>query len=193
TSENAAGALAIAGGRSADRVGAPDGWGSDLIDRERWVRWTNGLGPPDQDVAPGDERQGFVIAAEPDTRPGIAEYRLQAAHGLPRGCESDDRFLKNSKPGFTVAPERLDTSNSRERAGRLKRLVDRACVIAWVDAADCPGLQRAAAALFDARAPGSTELARFRETLATARMSREAEIVLGDAERSVREVVDPTP
>ncbi|NIQ52672.1 MAG: hypothetical protein GWN71_04245, partial [Gammaproteobacteria bacterium] len=73
--------------------------------------------------------------------------------GLPRGCESDDRFLKNSKSGFTVAPQRLDTLDGGERAERLQRLVDRACEIGWVDAADCPDLRRAAGGLVDARAP----------------------------------------
>ncbi|NIQ52673.1 MAG: hypothetical protein GWN71_04250, partial [Gammaproteobacteria bacterium] len=62
TSENAAGALAIEAGRLADRSGAPDGWGTDLIGRERWIRWTNALGPAEQDVAPGGELGGFVIA-----------------------------------------------------------------------------------------------------------------------------------
>lgn len=190
-SRSAIGALAIRAGRATDQSGAPEGWGMDLIDRERWLRWTNALGPAEENIAPGEELDGFVIAAERDTRPGIVEYRVQAALGLSRGCESDRRFLENSWPGYTIAPESVDPDDAGELAERLGRLVERACEIDWIDAASCPELGRLAESLADRPPAWGPELSSFREALAAARTRREAEIVLADAERSIREAVDP--
>ena len=192
-SEGAVGALAIEAGRLTDRSGAPEGWGMDLIKRESWIRWTNALGPADEDVAPGEAKGGFVISAERDTRPGIAEYRIQAAIGLPRGCESDSRFLKNSLRGYTIAPERVDTIDPRKRAQRLERLVRKACEISWVDPAGCEALRPLAREIVESRSGRAANLERFLDAVASIRMETTASTVLRDAARSIKQILDPLP
>lgn len=190
-SETAAGAIAIRAGRQTERTGAPEGWGVDLIKGDDWVRWTNGLGPSDQDIAPGSSKVGFVIAAAADTRPGIAEYRVQGALGLPRGCESDDRFLKNSLRGYTIAPEYVDLKAVRKVAERLERLVDRACDIGWVGKDDCPSLEAAAKEVKDARSDRADAVARFLEIIANRQLNPDAETVLADAAVAVQRASTP--
>ncbi|HSG82488.1 MAG TPA: hypothetical protein VLC48_09565 [Gemmatimonadota bacterium] len=192
-SGRAAGAVAIKAGRQTQRSGAPDGWGMDLINREQWLRWSNGLGPAEEDVAPGTVLDGYVLSADRETRPGIVEFRIQAALGLPRGCESDDRFLDNSRTGWTVAPERLDTIDPKRRAERLERLTKQACEIGWVEAGDCPRLESLAHRLVDARSERAANLESFRSALAEARLSSEAAVVLGDAALSIQEILVPLP
>ncbi len=190
-SSPAAGALAIRAGRESERTSKPDGWGVDLIDRDRWVRWTNGLGPATDDVSPGDERGGFVIAARAQTRPGIVEYRVQAALGLPRGCESERRFLDNGARGHTIGPERVTTDDPRKLARRLAELVERACELGWVSANDCPGLESAAAALESGEGDRAAALGRFRTALSDARTNGPATTLLDDAATAVENALAP--
>jgi hypothetical protein len=192
-SERAAGAVAIELGRDTQRSGAPGGWGMDLIKRERWLRWMNGLGPAEEDAAPGSILDGFVVSAGRDTRPGIVESRVQAALGLPRGCESDDRFLDNSRSGWTLGPEEVNTIDPKKRAERLQRLTKQACEIGWVDGGDCPRLLSLAERLVDERSQRATVLQNFRNALADARLGDEASVVLGDAAQSIQEIIDPLP
>ncbi len=187
----AAGALAIKIGRETERTGAPDGWGVDLIKRDRWIRWTNGLGPADEDIAPGTVKVGFVVAAKADTRPGIAEYRIQAAIGLPRGCESDDRFLKNSVKGYTIGPVTVDTAIPRKLAQRLERLVKEACDIGWVEKGDCATLRSAASAVESTDADRTAAIDRFLQALADASLRNSAVIVLTDAALAVKGAIGP--
>jgi len=185
-SDAAVGAIAVRLGSETERTGAPDGWGVDLIKRDRWVRWTNGLGPPDQDIAPGMARGGFVVAAKPDTRPGIAEYRIQSAIGLARGCESEDRFLDNSRKGYTIAPETVETAVPRKLAGRLERLVKKACDIGWVGDESCRALRSAAGAVESADTGRALAVDDFLQTLATSVLNdSSATIVLSDAALAV--------
>lgn len=191
-SDAAVGALAIESGRVTERTAAPDGWGVDLIKRDRWVRWTNGLGPSSDDIAPGTARSGFVIAAKPGTRPGIAAYRIQAATGLARGCESDDRFLKNSARGYIIAPERVESDEPRKLAQRLKRLVERACDIQWIEASECAALLSSAARVESARTNRLEAAQRFLERLSrTTFRDRGAAVVLSDAVSAVIEALEP--
>jgi hypothetical protein len=188
----AVGALAVEAAREAERTDAPDGWGMDRIGRGRWVRWTNGLGPPGEDIAPGTERGGFVVLGRPDTRPAIVEYRAQAAIGLPRGCESDSRFLRNSARGYTVGPERVRTTDPRKLARRLKRLVEQACEIDWIEPGDCEALTRAAARAESAGAERRDAVDRFREALSRAKFrEKSAALVLSDAASAVIEALEP--
>jgi len=186
SSEIAAGALAIEIGRETERTGAPDGWGVDLIKRDRWIRWTNGLGPADEDIAPGTAKVGFVVAGKADTRPGIAEYRIQAAIGLPRGCESDDRFLKNSVKGYTIGPVTVDTAIPRKLAQRLERLVQEACDIGWVEKGDCATLRSAASAVESTDTDRTAAVDRFLQALADASLRNSAVMVLTDAALAVK-------
>jgi hypothetical protein len=182
------GAVALQIGKETAKTGAPDGWGVDLIKRERWVRWTNGLGPPQQDIAPGSVEAGFVVEANLDTRPGIAEYRIQAAIGLPRGCESDDRFLDNSLDGYTLAPVIVETGIPRKLAQRLGELVENACEIGWIAEDDCPALQSAAEATESADADRSAAVDTFLRMLADARLTDvNANTVLWDAAMAIKE------
>ncbi len=192
-SEAAAGGMAIEAGRSTDRSGAPQGWGMDVIKREAWLRWTNSLGPADDDVAPGTVKRGFIISADPETRPGIVEYRIQAALGLPRGCESDDRFLDNSLSGWTIAPERVDTIDPRKLAERLERLVERACEIGWIESNDCRRLDSLAEALVDSTSERVANLQLFLAAINDAGMTGAASAVLRDAVQSIHEILDPLP
>jgi hypothetical protein len=191
SSQAAAGAIAVRAGRETDRTGVPDGWGVDLIERDRWVRWTNGLGPSTEDVAPGTALAGFVVEAHSDTRPGIAEYRIQAAIGLPRGCESEDRFLENSLGGHTIAPERVDTDDPHELAERLQELVQRACEIGWVEQGSCGSLESAAAAVESASTGRAGAVERFVQELAAARTETNGAVLLRDAAAAVREAIEP--
>jgi len=190
SSDAAAGALAIQAGQATDRTAAPHGWGVDLISRDRWVRWTNALGPPAEDIGPGTVGRGFVIAAHPSTRPGIAEYRIQAAFGLPRGCQSDDRFLTNSLKGHTVAPERVNSADPRKLAQRLQRLVDEACEIGWIETRDCGTLQAVADSIESAGSARHGAVDRFLEALANSRLEGSASAVLANAALAIRETVE---
>ncbi len=190
SSPAAVGALAIRAGRESERTSKPEGWGVDLIDRDRWVRWTNGLGPAADDVAPDSIRGGFVIAADSETRPGIAEYRVQAAIGLPRGCESDDRFLDNSIAGYTIAPERVDTDDPRKLARRLAEIVEQACEIGWAGEGDCPRLIAAAEALESSKADRHAAAQLFRDALAGADLNDSAAAVLSDAAAAVEAALE---
>jgi hypothetical protein len=182
------GAVAIEIGRETAKTGAPDGWGVDLIDRERWVRWTNGLGPPQQDIAPGGAEAGFVVEANLDTRPGIAEYRIQATLGLPRGCESDDRFLDNSLEGYTLAPEVVETGIPRKLAQRLGELVEEACDIGWILENDCPALRSAATLTESTDGERSASVDAFLQMLANVTLNDEnAYTVLWDAAMVIKE------
>ncbi len=185
SSPAAVGAVAIRAGRESERTSKPEGWGVDLIDGDRWVRWTNGLGPASDDVSPGAERGGFVIAARPDTRPGIVEYRMRAALGLPRGCESERRFLDNGARGHTIGPERVTTDDPRKLARRLGELVERACELGWVSADDCPPLTSAAAALELGEGDRAAALGRFRAALSNAQTNGPATMLLDDAATAV--------
>ncbi len=193
SSQLAAGAMAVEAGRETDRTTAPDGWGVDLVKRDQWVRWTNALGPAEEDIEPGMSLSAFVVAAREETRPGIVEYRIQAATGLPRGCESDDRFLKNGVSGYTLGPERVETIDPRKLAQRLEKLVDRACDIGWVGSEDCPSLESAAEAVESARTERTDALDRFLEALLIANLRDEARVVLSDAAAAIREVLEPSP
>ncbi len=190
SSPAAVGGLAIRAGREAERTSKPDGWGVDLIDGDRWVRWTNGLGPASDDVGPGGERDGFVIAARPDTRPAIVEYRVQAALGLPRGCESEKRFLDNSARGHTIGPERVTTDDPRKLARRLGELVERACELGWVSAPDCTGLVAAAEALGSRESERAAAIERFRAALSEAQANGPAAALLDDALAAVASAVE---
>ena len=185
---DAVGAVALQLGRETAKTGAPDGWGVDLIKRDRWVRWTNGLGPPQQDIAPGSAEPGFVVEANLDTRPGIAEYRIQAAIGLPRGCESDDRFLDNSLGGYTLAPVAVETAIPRKLAQRLGKLVEQACDIGWIVEEDCRALRSAATATESAEGDRSAAVDAFLQMLADARLNDDnANTVLWDAAMFIKE------
>ncbi len=186
TSDEAVGALAIEAGRQTERSAAPDGWGVDLIKSDRWVRWMNGLGPASEDVPAGAARGGFVIAARPNTRPGIGQYRIQAAIGLPRGCESDDRFLDNSLSGYTVVPEPVEPAVPRNLAQRLQRLTDRSCEIGWIDERSCSELRELAAATVSATEPRASAVRAFLAALAASSPRNEgAGIVLTDAASAI--------
>ena len=189
-SPNPSAAIAIRVGREIQRADGPAGWGVDRIDRGRWVRWTNGLGPPAEDLQPGEAHSGFAIIAQRDTRPGIAEYRTQAAIGLPLGCESDSRFLDNSQPGFTIAPEAIERGDAVKAAKRLERLVDRACEIGWVAAPGCPTL-RSQAAHLRSKTATQPEVDSFAAVLKTLNLTETAAIVLMDAAQAVREALEP--
>jgi hypothetical protein len=186
SSEQSVGALAIDAGRETDRTAKPDGWGVDLIKDDRWVRWTNGLGPAAEDVAPGTTRGAFVVAANQGTRPGVGEFRLQAAIGLPRGCQSDDGFLENSLRGYTVTPEPVTSVTPIRLAERLERLVDRVCDVGWVAARDCPPL-RDSAAMVSAQKDRASAVHQFLTVLAASRLTNDgAKMVLTDAAMAVR-------
>jgi hypothetical protein len=193
TDDAAVGALAVEVDGHVDRSAAPEGWGMDLLDQGDWLRWSNALGPIEENIAPGSIKQGFVISADEGTRPGIVEYRIQAALGLPRRCESDGRFLQNSHAGWTIGPDKLETIDPKARAERLERLVTQACEIGWVGAGSCPELTRIAGAIVDSRSQRPSNLDSFLQALTTARTSREATAVLSDAAAAVREIVDPLP
>ncbi len=187
-SDAAVGGVALQIGRETAKTGAPDGWGVELIKRERWLRWTNGLGPPQQNIVPGSAEGGFVVEANLDTRPGIAEYRIQAAIGLPRGCESDDRFLDNSLEGYTLVPEVVETAIPRKLAQRLGKLVEEACDIGWIVEEDCPVLRSAAAATESADGDRSAAVDTFLQMLAVARLNDDsAHTVLWDAAMAIKE------
>ncbi len=191
SSEAAAGALAIEAARGTARTAAPQGWGTDLIGRDRWVRWSNGLGPAEDDVQPGTDRSGFWIEAQAETRPGIVAYRVQAQIGLARGCESDDRFLDNALGGFTVGPQRTELGDPRALAQRLTELLDLACEIGWIAASDCPQLRAAAEEVERARANRATTIGRFLGALAGASMVDEGGLVLEDAAAAIQESMKP--
>ncbi|UCF20504.1 MAG: hypothetical protein JSU87_03590 [Gemmatimonadota bacterium] len=187
----AVGVVAVRAGRWTARTGAPAGWGTDLLDRERWVRWSNGLGPDGENVAPGTRTGGFVIEAEMTSRPTIVDYRMQAALGLPRACESDQRFLENSRAGYTVGPERVDTADPRELSRRLERLVARACSIGWIGTDDCPDLRARAARLSRLDAGALEDL---RSALAQISLTRDAAVILTDAVAAVAAaLIEPQP
>ncbi len=190
-SETAAGALAIRTDRSTVRARAPSGWGVDRIKGDRWVRWTNGLGPPEDDIAPGEQVSGFRFEAREDAHPGIAEYRIQAAHGLPRGCESDDRFLANSASGHTIAPERIETSDPKKLARRLEQLVVRACELDWIGKADCQALQQAAAVIVADETNRNAAIRRFEDGLVRTPVERVLSLTLADAASAVRDAISP--
>ncbi len=190
TSGAAVGAVAVQAGRLTARTGSPAGWGAVMLDRDRWVRWSNGLGPDSENVAPGSYVGGFVIEAEENSRPGIVEFRMQAALGLPRACESDGRFLENSRAGFTVGPERVDEEDPRELAQRLQRLVERSCSIAWIMEVDCPDLRTRAARLADLEASPLDDL---RTALARSSLTAEAALVLTDALATLAAALEPRP
>lgn len=183
SSARAAAALAVKAGRETDRTAAPAGWGIDLIDGERWVRWSNGLGPTSEDIAPGETGRGFVLAAEQNTRPGIVEYRLQASVGMPRSCQSESAFLSASRPGFTLAPETVDSGDPDELSGRLEDLVGRACEIGWIGPQDCPGLEAAA----EETRRDDAAVAEFLRRLRTSGATASAVTVLSDAAGAIRE------
>ena len=187
-SDAAVGAVALQIGKATAKTGAPDGWGVDLIKRDRWIRWTNGLGPPQQSVVAGNVESGFVVEANLNTRPGIAEYRIQAATGLPRGCESDDRFLDNSIDGYTIAPEVVETGIPQKLAQRLGKLVEEACDIGWIAEEDCSALRSAAAATEAAEGDRSDAVDAFLQALADARLHDvNARTVLWDASMVIKE------
>jgi len=186
-SDRPASALALAAAGTIARSGKPAGWGVDLVARDRWVRWTNGLGPADENVAPGTSRDGFVIEGRVGTRPGIGEYRVQAALGLPRGCESDDHFLRNSAVGHTLVPERVDGSDPGKLSRRLTELVERACDAGWVAPNACPPLVDAARSIRrEVRDPGAS-VASFIDAVQTGPVEAVARLVLQDAARAVAE------
>lgn len=186
TSPDPVAALAIEAGSGTERATSPDGWGFDRIKGDRWVRWTNGLGPASENVDAGTARSGFVIAAQPGTRPGIGEYRIQAAIGLPRGCESADRFLDNSLRGFTVVPEALEPQVPRKLAQRLARLTDRSCEIGWIPEGRCDVLRELAAATASATEDRAAAVRAFLAGLAAAHPENEgAGIVLSDAASAI--------
>jgi hypothetical protein len=172
----------------AERTSTPEGWGVDLIKSDDWVRWSNGLGPADEDVRPGTSGDGFVIAAPAGARPGIVEYRVQGAIGLPRGCESDDRFLKNSLAGHTVGPETVESAIPRKLAQRLEQLVDKVCDIGWLANSDCATLKNAAREVLSAEADRAADVDRFLDVLARSRSSHQgATLVLTDAAKLIKE------
>ncbi len=185
----AAGALALEAGRAAEEALTPAGWGVDALKGGRWIRWTNGLGPAEEDVAPGTGRGGFDVVAAQETRPGIGEYRIRAALGTPRGCESDDRFLKNSLAGFTLVPELVTTTDPKRRAKRLKQLVGRACDIGWINSVECRPL-RAAADQVERRRDRES-LRSFDGLVATSSAGRMVRLLLADASASVGETIEP--
>lgn len=189
-SEAAAGAVAVESDRGVENAFAPPGWGIDLIQRERWVRWTNGLGPADEDVAPGASAGRFDLLAQPETRPRIAEYRIQAAVGQPRGCESDEVFLKNAISGYTIAPERVTTDDPKRLALRLERLVDRACVIGWIEQPDCEPLLDAAKEAVR-RKDRSPALDQFYAGLDASALSGSIAFMLSDAAAAVQATLRP--
>jgi hypothetical protein len=185
SSEQSVGALAINAGRETDKTGNPDGWGVDLIKDDRWVRWTNGLGPVAEDVQPGTVRGSFVISANQGTRPGVGEFRLQAAMGLARGCQSDDRFLKNSLQGYTVTPELVKSAIPVKLAERLERLVDQVCDVGWIAAPDCTSL-RDLAATVSAQKDRASAVQQFLAALAASTVTSDgANMVLTDAAMAV--------
>lgn len=190
-SAGAAGAVAIEAARASQDVRGPAGWGADLIGGERWVRWMNGLGPSDEDVAPGASEDGFALVGTPDSRPGIAEYRLQAATGLPRGCESDDRFLKNSLRGYTIAPEKVTTDDPRKLAQRLERLVKQVCELGWIGPSPCEDLAAEASAATGRGDDRAAALDRFEESLRSASVPVNVALMLADASSAVRAELDP--
>ncbi len=185
SSEQSVGALAINAGRETDLTGKPDGWGVDLIKGDRWVRWTNGLGPAAEDVQPGTVRGSFVISANQGTRPGIGEFRVQAAMRLPRGCQSDDRFLENSLRGYTVTPELVESAVPTRLAERLERLVDQVCDFGWIAAPDCTPL-RDSAATVSAQKDRASAVQQFLAALAASTVTNDgANMVLTDAAMAV--------
>jgi hypothetical protein len=191
SSDQSVGALAINAGRETDRNGKPDGWGVDLIEDDRWVRWTNGLGPAAEDVTPGTVRGSFVIAANQGTRPGVGEFRLQAAAGLPRGCQSDGRFLQNSLRGYTVTPEVVKAATPTSLAERLERLVERVCDVGWIAAADCSSL-RDSAETVSAQKDRASAVQQFLTALAASTVTNDgANMVLTDAAMAV--IAAPIP
>ncbi len=193
-SPEAVSALSIRSGRETARTAAPDGWGVDRIKGDDWVRWTNGLGPASEDVAAGTARGGFVIAAKPGTRPAIGEYRIQASIGLPRSCESDDRFLDNSLAGFTVVPEAVEPQVPRKLAQRLERLTERSCEIGWITETHCAELRRLAAATTSADEDRAGAVRAFLAALAVARPANEgAGIVLTDAASAILAALPQQP
>jgi len=185
-SDEAVAAVAVQAGRETTNTGTPDGWGLDLIEGDRWIRWMNGLGPASENVAVGASRGGFVITTKPGSRPGIGEYRIQAAIGLPRGCESDRRFLENSLQGYTVVPESIGLASPSEAARRLARLTERSCEIGWIPASRCDDLRGLAAATMSEAGDRATGVRAFLAALATAGLtSVDAGIVLTDAASAV--------
>jgi hypothetical protein len=195
TSDGAAAAFAVRAGRESERTDAPDGWGLDLIDGDRWVRWMNGLGPASENVAVGASRGGFALTAKSGSRPGIGEYRIQAAMGLPRGCESDDRFLDNSLRGFTVVPEPVAPASTAESARRLARLTERSCEIGWIEPGRCDELGGLATAAVTVTATEDRAAAvrAFLAALASDVAAGNARVVLGDAARAVLATLERAP
>lgn len=134
-------AFALEAGLAVQSARRPDGWGTDRIDGDRWIRWTNGLGPPDENIGPAPKV--FVVEAKPETRPGLVEARVQAEIGLARGCERGDRFLENSTRAWTIGPERVPRE-ADELAGRLQTLTGQVCDLDWLDGTVCTALRDAA-------------------------------------------------
>lgn len=180
-------ALALQIGEAADSALPPTGWGVDRLDKG-WIRWTNGLGPADQNVAPGDSLAGFQVRARDRARPGFVNYRVQAATGLPRGCESDESFVKNSAAGRAIGPERIP-SDARGRAKRLVEMVDAACELGRAPASACATLRDAAQSVATAR-DRAAPLDRMETALKGAVIPDSVVArILADATASVREAL----
>ena len=184
-SPQAAGAFALEAGRATTRIQSPPGWGSDRLKGDRWVRWTNGLGPPSENVGAGSSMSGFALVADEETLPNIVAYRVQGAIGLPRGCESDDDFLDNGVAGYTVGPERVDPDDTKELARRLERLVTRACELERLSENACDPL-RSLARRVESERGGGGSLDAFRAELAEALEPGPVRAVIEDGADAVR-------
>ena len=185
SSPQAAGAFAVEAGRGSTTTLSPPGWGTDGLKGERWVRWTNGLGPAAENVSAGKVMSGFSLIAEEGTRPGFVAYRIQGAIGLPRGCESEDDFLENSTSGHTVGPELVDLDDTKELARRLERLVARGCEMEGVEESACDRL-RSLARRAESQRAGAAALEEFQAELAATLQPGPVRAVLEDAVEAVR-------
>jgi hypothetical protein len=193
-SDQAVAALAIQTGREIASSTAPDGWGIDRLEDGRWVRWMNGLGPASEDVAAGSSKGGFEITAQSGARPGIGEYRIQAAIGLPRGCESDDRFLDNALQGYTVVPERVQATSPADLARRLQRLTEKSCDIGWIRAAGCEDLRGLAGETVAAAEDRAPAVETFLAALGAGSSTRvEGYLVLSDAASAILASLERVP
>ncbi len=191
TSAAGVAAVAVRAGRDTERAFGPDGWGTDWINRDQWMRWTNGLGPDAEDLAPGSSSTSLELQAHAEARPGIVEYRVQAATGLPRGCENDDTFLRNSVAGFTIAPQQV-SGDARKLAKRLRELVERLCEIDWIDEVACESLSPTAAQVENSRSDREAAIGGFETALAGANLQPSVVgAMLRDAASAVREALEP--
>jgi hypothetical protein len=106
-----------------------------------------GSAAPQQDVAPGSARSGFVIESGAGL-PGIVHFWVEGRYAVPTVTEAQEdsvqqpRIEENSFRGLTVGAEPVADVSLAGLADRLRGLGTRACSLAWItNAGVCRSLQ----------------------------------------------------